>query len=93
MHRLYGGGRLDPSRLEIHSLGVQDRGQFVQRVSDATAAEAFDDVGVVEAEDGGEGAKFWLSVLAKIKNRGVEDVCFTAGERLNGPLEGKQCRG
>ena len=27
--------------------------------------------------DGGEGAKLWLSVLTEIKNRDVEDVCFT----------------
>ena len=29
------------------------------------------------AGDGGEGAKFWISVLTEIKNRGVEDVCIT----------------
>ena len=28
------------------------------------------------AGDGSEGAKFWLSVLTEIKNRGVEDVCI-----------------
>lgn len=28
----------------------------------------------VWAGDGGEGAKFWLGVLAELKNRGVEDV-------------------
>jgi putative transposase len=28
------------------------------------------------AGDGSEGAKFWLSVLTEIKNRGVADVCI-----------------
>jgi transposase-like protein len=36
------------------------------------------------AGDGGEGAKFWLSVLTEIKNRGVEDVCITVCDGLKG---------
>ncbi|MFC0458154.1 IS256 family transposase, partial [Arthrobacter liuii] len=36
------------------------------------------------AGDGGEGAKFWLSVLTEIKNRGVEDVCITVCDGLRG---------
>jgi transposase-like protein len=36
------------------------------------------------AGDGGEGAKFWLSVLNEIKNRGVEDVCITVCDGLKG---------
>jgi transposase-like protein len=36
------------------------------------------------AGDGGEGAKFWLSVLTEIKNRGVEDVCITVCDGLTG---------
>jgi transposase-like protein len=36
------------------------------------------------AGDGGEGAKFWLSVLTEIKNRGVEDVCITGCDGLKG---------
>jgi putative transposase len=36
------------------------------------------------AGDGGEGAKFWLSVLTEIKNRGVEDVCITVCDELKG---------
>jgi transposase-like protein len=36
------------------------------------------------AGDGGEGAKFWLSVLTEIKNRSVEDVCAITFEgRMN----------
>jgi hypothetical protein len=36
------------------------------------------------AGDGGEGAKFWLSVLTEIKNRCVEDVCITVCDGLKG---------
>ena len=36
------------------------------------------------AGDGGEGAKFWLGVLAEIKNRGVEDVCIAVCDGLKG---------
>jgi putative transposase len=36
------------------------------------------------AGDGGEGAKFWLSVLTEIKNRGVDDVCIVVCDGLQG---------
>ena len=36
------------------------------------------------AGDGGEGAKFWLSVLTEIKNRGVADVCILVCDGLKG---------
>jgi putative transposase len=36
------------------------------------------------AGDGHEGAKFWLSVLTEIKNRGVEDVCILVCDGLKG---------
>lgn len=34
--------------------------------------------------DGGEGAKFWLSVLTEIKNRGTADVCIVVCDGLKG---------
>jgi transposase-like protein len=34
--------------------------------------------------DGGEGAKFWLSVLTEIRNRGVADVLFVCCDGLTG---------
>ena len=34
--------------------------------------------------DGGEGAKFWLTVLTEIRNRGVEDVCIVVCDGLKG---------
>jgi hypothetical protein len=36
------------------------------------------------AGDGGEGAKYWLSVLTEIKNRGVADVCIMVCDGLKG---------
>jgi putative transposase len=34
--------------------------------------------------DGGEGAKYWLSVLTELKNRGVADVIFVCCDGLKG---------
>jgi putative transposase len=34
--------------------------------------------------DGGEGAKYWLSVLTEVKNRGVTDVIFVCCDGLKG---------
>jgi putative transposase len=36
------------------------------------------------AGSGGEGAKYWLSVLTELKNRGVEDVCIVVCDGLKG---------
>lgn len=36
------------------------------------------------AGGGGEGAKFWLSVLTEIKNRGTADVCIVVCDGLTG---------
>jgi len=36
------------------------------------------------AGDGGEGAKYWLSVLTEVKNRGVADVCIAVCDGLKG---------
>jgi putative transposase len=36
------------------------------------------------AGDGGEGAKFWLSVFCEIKNRGVKDLCIAVCDGLKG---------
>src|SRR5215216_3204076 len=36
------------------------------------------------AGSGGEGAKYWLTVLTELKNRGVEDVCIVVCDGLKG---------
>ena len=35
---------------------------------------------------GGEGAKFWMSVLTDLRNRGVRDVFFLVCDGLNTPV-------
>jgi putative transposase len=42
------------------------------------------DIRGIWAGDGGEGAKFWLSVLTDLKNRGVQDVCIVVCDGLKG---------
>jgi transposase-like protein len=42
------------------------------------------DILVLWAGDGGEGSKFWLSVLTEIKNRGTADVCIVVCDGLKG---------
>ena len=44
------------------------------------------------AGDGGEGAKFWLSVLTEIKNRGTADVCIVVCDGLPGSIPGSSTR-
>jgi putative transposase len=34
--------------------------------------------------DGGESAKFWLTVLSELKGRGVADVCIVCCDGLTG---------
>ncbi|PDQ36256.1 MAG: hypothetical protein B5766_01430 [Candidatus Lumbricidophila eiseniae] len=36
------------------------------------------------AGEGGEGARFWLSVLTELKNRGIEEVCIVVCDSLKG---------
>jgi len=38
----------------------------------------------LRAGTGDEGAKFWMSVLTDIRNRGVKDVFFLVCDGLNG---------
>ena len=39
------------------------------------------------AGDGGEGAKYWLSVLTELKNRGVADVCIVVCDGAQGSAQ------
>ena len=50
----------------------------------AVTTEGQRDILGLWASDGGEGAKFWLSVLTEIKNRGVDDVCIVVCDGLKG---------
>lgn len=42
------------------------------------------DILSIWAGDGGEGAKFWLSVFTEVKDRGVADVCIAVCDGLKG---------
>ncbi|MFT4187342.1 MAG: IS256 family transposase [Aeromicrobium sp.] len=55
---------------------------FYVAIGVTTAGER--DILGIWAGDGGEGAEFWLGVLAEIKNRGVEDVCIVVCDGLKG---------
>ena len=41
-------------------------------------------LGLTIGTGGGEGAKFWMSVLVGLKNRGVRDVFFLVCDGLKG---------
>ena len=44
------------------------------------------------AGDGGEGAKFWLSVLTELRNRGVADACMVVCDGLKAsPTRSPRC--
>lgn len=72
----------------IDALMVKVRdGQVVNRPAYTAVAVTCDgerDILGLWLGSGGEGAKFWLSVLTDIKNRGVEDVCVVVCDGLKG---------
>jgi putative transposase len=65
---------------------VRDNGKIVNKcvyvVMGITKAGQKDVLGLWVGEN--EGAKFWMSVLTEIKNRGVKDVLFASIDGLNG---------
>jgi hypothetical protein len=50
----------------------------------AVTAEGHRDILGIWAGDGGEGAKYWLSVFTDLKNRGVDDVLMLVCDGLKG---------
>jgi transposase-like protein len=62
-------------------------GQVANRpvyVALAVTADGGRDILGLWAGDGGEGAKYWLRVLAELKTRGVGDVCIVVCDGLKG---------
>lgn len=53
----------------------------------AVTAEGHRDILGIWAGDGGEGAKFWLSVFTDLKNRGIDDVLMLGCDGLKGLTE------
>ena len=48
----------------------------------AVITEGTRDVPGVWADDGGEGAKYWLHVFTELKNRGIDDVLMLVCDGL-----------
>src|SRR5689334_10404555 len=72
---------LDAVHVKIRDGKVANRPVYVAL---AVTVEGTRDILGLWAGDGGEGAKFWLSVLTELKNRGVEDACMVVCDGLKG---------
>jgi putative transposase len=81
LDRVYPVVFIDAIHVKIRDGQVTNRPDYVA-VGVSTGGER--DILGLWVGDGGEGAKFWLSVLTEIKNRGVEDVCITVCDGLKG---------
>lgn len=68
--------------MKIRDGQVANRPVYV--VLGVTCDGGSDVLGLWVGDSAGEGAKFWLRVLAEIKNRGVADVCMLVCDGLKG---------
>src|SRR5215470_12616523 len=74
---------IDVINVKIRDGQVANRPVYV--ILGVTADGERDILGLWAGEHGdGEGAKYWLRVLAEIKNRGVRDVCLLVCDGLKG---------
>jgi transposase-like protein len=81
LDRVYPVVFLDAINVKIRDGKVANRPIYVAL---AVTAEGSRDILGLWAGDGGEGAKFWLSVCTELKNRGVEDVLMAVCDGLTG---------
>ena len=72
---------LDAVHVKIRDGKVANRPIYVAL---AVTVEGTRDILGLWAGDGGEGAKFWLSVLTELRNRGVADACMVVCDGLKG---------
>ncbi|MBO4161245.1 IS256 family transposase [Micromonospora sp. MMS20-R2-23] len=72
---------LDAVHVKIRDGKVANRPIYVAL---AVTVDGNRDILGLWAGDGGEGAKFWLSVLTELKNRGVGDACMVVCDGLKG---------
>ncbi|MFI7026967.1 IS256 family transposase, partial [Micromonospora sp. NPDC049900] len=72
---------LDAVHVKIRDGKVANRPIYVAL---AVTVDGNRDILGLWAGDGGEGAKFWLSVLTELKNRGVADACMVVCDGLKG---------
>ena len=81
LDRVYPVMFIDAIHVKIRDGQVTNRPIYVA-IGVTTSGER--DILGLWAGDGGEGAKFWLSVLTEIKNRGTADVCIVVCDGLTG---------
>ncbi|WP_373293120.1 IS256 family transposase, partial [Actinoplanes campanulatus] len=81
LDRVYPVVFLDAINVKIRDGKVANRPIYVAL---AVTAEGTRDILGLWAGDGGEGAKFWLSVCTELKNRGAEDVLMAVCDGLTG---------
>lgn len=67
----------------VDAIVVKARDGQVRNTAGVTTAGEREILGIW-AGDGGEGARFWLQVFTKLKNRGVEDVLIAVCDGLKG---------
>ena len=72
---------LDAIHVKIRDGQVANRPIYVAL---AVTVDGTRDILGLWAGDGGEGAKYWLHVLAELKNRGVADACMVVCDGLTG---------
>jgi transposase-like protein len=78
------GQRLPGPVRRRHQRQDQGRAGRAVYVVMAVTAEGHRDILGIWAGDGGEGAKYWLSVFTDLKNRGVDDVLMLVCDGLKG---------
>jgi putative transposase len=81
LDRVYPVVFLDAINVKIRDGKVANRPIYVAL---AVTAEGTRDILGLWAGDGGEGAKFWLTVCTELKNRGAEDVLMAVCDGLTG---------
>ncbi len=81
LDRVYPVMFIDAVHVKVRDGQVTNRPMYVAIGVTVTGER---DILGIWAGDGGEGAKFWLSVLTEIKNRGVADVCIVVCDGLKG---------
>jgi putative transposase len=81
LDRVYPVVFLDAINVKVRDGKVANRPIYVAL---AVTAEGTRDILGLWAGDGGEGAKFWLTVCTELKNRGAQDVLMAVCDGLTG---------
>lgn len=82
LERVYAAVFIDAVHVKIRDGQVGNRPVYAAIWVDLAGRK--DVLGLWAGHGGGETAKFWMSVLSDLKNRGVADVFFVVCDGLNG---------